>query len=596
MSKKIVLMMIVIIIILSSFSAFIGYAVTTDEPPSEPPKEQPKPEPPKEEPKPEPPKEEPPKEKPAQLTPSDFGKYTLDEKGNPVRVGGQPVWVTNSELKGKVPAYYNGKMGTYDTENKVFVSNDLNYQFKIYETGTVETYSKEGKIDSYTIRDDTGVELGTFSADKLPAGIPRENIPLLLSELRANGLDFNDKSSEGTYAKGAEGERVQVTYDAQTGTISTFSENTQLYITKNAKTGEVNSILDNSKGGIKYEYGTDSGGNPTLTVTKGNQVLYSQTAQIYEGKILYPIGTTEKDVWIYVDENGGLRHYDGTPLSSEETAEVLANPELKGKHDAVTAGLDERNKAKKGESLSSSSFKKGFINAVEFLTQFLRYYSLYSGLAAYGSLFFNKDNLEERRAKVEKEFCDTILLGGTQCWTSKLCQQYIDSAPGEGVLVTEDVGGAFRAVAHVEGEKSLPIETPKGSQWVYKVNYYISNNDEQRKFNVKFTGDKTTFWYAQEDPKRNLKPGEASSRASTNPILKASSSNYKEVCLVFIPTMSSFNGRRVDELCSAFSQYRGEATEPYKFINQSEEEQKKKKGKKGKEDKEEEEFEEGTDV
>ncbi len=193
-----------------------------------------------------------------------------------------------------------------------------------------------------------------------------------------------------------------------------------------------------------------------------------------------------------------------------------------------------------------------------YLSDFMRGYSEYSGLGGLASLFISDQDLEKQRKAVEDAFCDTLLLGGTQCWSSTICGKETRFAPGSGTAVTETPRGAPRIVAHIEGERSPAAEFNNSREYLYKVTYALSPTEEgDGHYNVVFRrADGSEYhWFT---PEQTLS-GSVSALA-TAPILAYSFNDYRAVCLRFSPGIITFDGREVSEICNTIVQQEGTPT------------------------------------
>jgi hypothetical protein len=198
-----------------------------------------------------------------------------------------------------------------------------------------------------------------------------------------------------------------------------------------------------------------------------------------------------------------------------------------------------------------------------FLGSFVWYAQQYAGMAGWSSLFFDDEFLANWRTSVNEFFCKTIILGGIDCWASKICGRYADITPSRGgVLFSSPVGGAPQAVAHIEGKKSQSI--PHGSETlhVYTVTFGITNTlDKTMAYNVQFKGPaRTANWWSESRP---LNEGGTASALGGSALIKASRHQYGEVCLEFSPHIRSFDGGEIDRVCNSFVQHAGGASAPY---------------------------------
>jgi len=201
--------------------------------------------------------------------------------------------------------------------------------------------------------------------------------------------------------------------------------------------------------------------------------------------------------------------------------------------------------------------------AVQAINRFFGNYQQYRGLGAYGALFMGDDELNERRARVNRAFCSTILLGGSQCWAQKICESYSDLPTGGGIAFAVAPGGSFQVVAHVEGivsEAARYVEGKKGSgEYLYKVTYAISNPQKKDalSYNLEFSGERTFLWFPQNQV---VGKGKTDARTGSTAIVAYSKSVYNKVCLVFADPVVLVDGKSVKRVCNKIGVYAGGPT------------------------------------
>jgi hypothetical protein len=211
------------------------------------------------------------------------------------------------------------------------------------------------------------------------------------------------------------------------------------------------------------------------------------------------------------------------------------------------------------------------LDIVGFFSQLTWYFQQYKGMAGWSSLFFDEEFLEDWKQGVNTFFCN-IILGGTDCWVSKICGSYADITPSKnGVLFTSSAGGGIEPMAHIEGQRSLPIETPEGQSWIYTITFGIRNSgDETMSYNVRFSGpQKSAVWWDSPQP---LPKGLTASATGGSALIKHSNNDYREVCLEFSPAIRPFGstdiiGGGVSKICNNIVQPSGTATAPYSTAN-----------------------------
>jgi hypothetical protein len=205
-------------------------------------------------------------------------------------------------------------------------------------------------------------------------------------------------------------------------------------------------------------------------------------------------------------------------------------------------------------------FKVGF----DVFTEVIGGYEQYRGIGAFGSLFIGDDELNERRDKVNQAFCDTVVLGGQECWSSVMCSKYSDHVAGSGFLSAETPGQGLRGVAHVEAEKTTTTG-PNGTVYLYKITYKVNNpNDNILGYNLFFDypeGRFTWFTTPQLIPKL-----QSDSRLGSAALVAYSERVYTQVCLGFTgrldvgpatgslskhsPFIKAASGAKVGQVCS----------------------------------------------
>mgnify|MGYP001589368963 CR=1 FL=1 len=237
------------------------------------------------------------------------------------------------------------------------------------------------------------------------------------------------------------------------------------------------------------------------------------------------------------------------------TAEIAA---LAAKREATQIALDK----KKGEQ----KYLNGETTVAQTLTDIVEAYSQYSGMGAFASLFIDDSELSKRRQEANDLFCSTWLLGGVECWSSKLCQYSVDAKAGGLGLMARTTSQAPVAGAHIEADKSLPIQytnltnNEMVSMKLYRITYYLHNpNTANITYNLKFTANDGSVYTAFQYDKI-LEEGSTTKQIRTNAIVKYSNREYTKVCLTFNPAIKRFGGGETKELCNDIIEYSGQAT------------------------------------
>jgi hypothetical protein len=179
------------------------------------------------------------------------------------------------------------------------------------------------------------------------------------------------------------------------------------------------------------------------------------------------------------------------------------------------------------------------------------YYAAYSGMSGWSALIFDEEYLQEWRDRINDFFCKTVVLGGIDCWSSKICARYFKlDAPREGVLYTQvSVTREPRPFAHVEGEKSLPIKTGTTTfTYIYKVTFGISNPKKEDSISYRVELRGPGGGEVIHGPAA-LGKGQIASALGAEAIVRESSADYTEACL-FFDSIRTFEGGSRSSLCN----------------------------------------------
>lgn len=271
-------------------------------------------------------------------------------------------------------------------------------------------------------------------------------------------------------------------------------------------------------------------------------------------------------------------HKNAAVLEIERTGNTLAflqaSPDIESDYPDLVAVTEQYENARQEAAQAEQQIEilrfereKWYINIVQVMTGLLKGYREYAGLATLGSLFIDDEELDKRRNQIDQQFCDSILFGGVKCWTSKICDGYIDTTPGGSALIAAGPAQTPFGFAHIEAEKSLPIYTVEGGKKVtlyqYKVTYALTNPlDKAMFYNVEFASqDKTAKAFGEDiTVGEGLSDGRLGGQSLIPPL---SATDYTSVCLTWTPAITSFDGKRENKFCVPISQYEGAATKPY---------------------------------
>ncbi len=248
-----------------------------------------------------------------------------------------------------------------------------------------------------------------------------------------------------------------------------------------------------------------------------------------------------------------------------DSQEVTKITELRKKLDEKTHDAAIQKK-RRDLSLARLKYEQGQSSYAQKLTDIIEAYNEFSGLGAYASLFITDKDLAKRRDEANELFCNTYILGGIDCYTSKLCQMSVDANLGGLALITRTQGREIQATAHIEADKSLPITflnattNTQTTQRLYRITYYLNNpTDNNLNYNIIFKANDGNNIRAF-TPDKQLGPGSSTSQLRANAIVKYSNRDYTEVCLIFNPKIQRLTGGSVDRICNSITEYTGGAT------------------------------------
>ncbi|MFC1774697.1 hypothetical protein ACFLZN_00085 [Nanoarchaeota archaeon] len=229
----------------------------------------------------------------------------------------------------------------------------------------------------------------------------------------------------------------------------------------------------------------------------------------------------------------------------------------------------------------------------QFLDSFSHYATHYTGMAGWSSLMFDEEFLDDWKEQVNDVMCETLYMGGIDCWSSEICKVYVDTEEEQDdTLVGRTPDGLPTSIATIQGERSppfnfegadreelldifqgRPIEVqgkvynltdpdldvstlPPITARVYKITYSFKAQ-EASTLNVQLRGARTVDMF---NPVGKVSEGGLSAKIRSNPLSFISSTEYAKVCLVFQPAQETWGGRTVTEYCTVFSEYDGAGT------------------------------------
>jgi hypothetical protein len=452
------------------------------------------------------------------------------------------------------------------------------------EPGKVTVYDASGKAAGTFTEKQWAVWTDKFSAANLgqsdlvaAAYIVRDlNLNPDKVQTSPEGTRFFTNSVEVSFADG-KATITQGHIDPTTGATlpnTAYTQKTFTVVNGQQVVSHYQETDDKGKTVSEYTYGADSW---TVSTRDAQGNLKPTTVPLITyGTTAYPLIGEVNNVKVVMDPQTRAIHYfgaDDKELTGAALDKFLADKtngdavdKLKGSDVATAAkdGID------KNRLVSCPASQCGQFNSFgQFLNTFTQYFNNYAGLAGWSSLIFDSKFLADWQKQVNHIMCDQLHLPTQACWTSQICGRYVKiDTPRDGVLITSSPGGAIQAVAHIEGQKSLPANTPNATYYAYTVTFGLSNpTDSTMNYNVRFIAkdNSATWWPAAQ----SLGKGGMVSAIGAQALNKISSRDYGTVCLEFNPSITSFGGASVGKICNDFAQYKGQATAPYSTGNQT---------------------------
>lgn len=467
-------------------------------------------------------------------------KLALDSTGNNVAI------ISNKPYPALKAADFTVKEGktlfngkpiaiTGDGFNVLDTKDQPTQYYRNTQSGMIVEDKKEGKTTGYTLYDTQG---------------PIKLTPDTYTKLKGSGVEPVDFVSTVRALKTKELPLDRLTYDATKKTYTSGS--TSLAVTDNGyvyKTGQSESAYDKTmqltqfkRESTTWDY---SNGGKNLKISGSN---LKTTEFVKEGDRYVSTQT--------VNLRGKERHYafdtrTGKVLIQNERGNyVECTDDCSGWSSNIGAALREQH---------APNVRPPTV--IQKLQNILQGYSEYSGLGFWTGLFTDDKEIAKKKEEITREFCDTILLGGTKCWTSKICQAKVDGSMGGTGVVTENAQGAPTPAAHIEADKSEAISFYNESagkvvtQYLYRISYSLHNTNEyDMAYNIIFKGQDDTRAF---DPEKILKKGASDRAVHSYAITKYSTKAYHTICLTFAPGIKRIDGGEAREICNGIKTYSG---------------------------------------
>ncbi|MFH2028662.1 MAG: hypothetical protein ABIJ08_05960, partial [Nanoarchaeota archaeon] len=156
------------------------------------------------------------------------------------------------------------------------------------------------------------------------------------------------------------------------------------------------------------------------------------------------------------------------------------------------------------------------------------------GLHGFSRLFWGEETwYREYIQSVDQFFCDTVVLGGLDCWTSWLCMGALDDADTNNLMWTAGPDGIPRLMSWIVPEKAPGVQNPDGSyEYLYKVEFQVTNTvttaDEELQVELVLRGGRE-----RRMPKIKVPYGETIDKSGGSAKVGYSTYSYTEACLYF---------------------------------------------------------------
>jgi hypothetical protein len=433
--------------------------------------------------------------------------------------------------------------------------------------------------DGLMFKDSGGKTVNTFTNEEWSAWKPYfqklDNSQHLATAYTIKDLGIDADDVKGSTATGFYGDdfavtqsgnqiRVQSggTYNPSTGTMSGDYTDTTYTIGSDGKKNP-SQIIRYEDAGTANEKKTTYAYSDTQIRVNGEVVATKVTYAGVQGTF-WKLGNVA-GVDVVRDADGNTKYFKGGKELTDAEEDKFEDANEKALDDLEKNKGDKLEEAEGQRKLSQLTYEQTsqFGSLEIFLSTFVQYYRQFSGLAGYSSLIFDEEFLADWRNTVNTIMCDKLHLPTKDCWTSKICAKYTDIKPTRnGILYTAPVGGAPRAIAHVEGVRSAPITLPNQTSWIYTVTFGLTNpTDKTMSYNVRFSGpNRAVTWWPEA---QTIDKGGTAAALGAESLIKMSVHDYSQVCLEFNPSITAFGGKKLGSICNGIVQQSPTATAPY---------------------------------
>jgi len=478
----------------------------------------------------------------------------------------------------RFPTSGGGVLIITDTNNYVIKSADGTNTVKEVKNGVTTNWEiTADKINRPASTTQNGITL-TYNYDSAKATAPssytyKYTFNSKTNQVTVDKTQFNDLKSyfgDSTDIAIVEAAKAGITdYSQYTGSAISSSDGTiKVYMLG----GEI--VIDTQDGTNQKTIFLDSKGNLNSVITKlGDEAVaykydLKTNSMTIDGTQISASTTPEtsgKNSGRYeVTDNIGTKlYFDGNDFYDSNGNKMNpqdVHPELIDNQAKLKQGINELRKRDGKVSLDLQRFQQTVAGFESAMTEF-------RGLSGFSSLFFDDKTLQNWREQVDRTFAQMYL--GTDYWSSKLCAMSIDKQGG-GIMYVTSPSGMIEVGAHVEGERvsySFVNNTPR-TEYLYKLAYYVSNpNGVKRRpaerkpeitFNVFVYGDRTVKLYKENIV---LQEGDSFNRVGDKSVIKSSSTNYNKICVQFMESIMTADGKLETSVCNTISESQSTPTQ-----------------------------------
>jgi len=394
----------------------------------------------------------------------------------------------------------------------------------VKQEGSTITLSQKGK-------DDLNVPSEIFGDEKTSPVTEDfiKNLPDMLTVAENNRIDRDSLTRDTNSLKS--GDEVisfsgtKITYkDGANKAVEYTKEKESLYVSKTTIDGETTNWGTDVTTKTPY-FETDT--TRFSRVTDGNIVVYCKDGNKASGCINLDNG----DAYYYNDKEQEWKSCDTKNCGKVEDEASDLDDDIEARRVAQGGPNDREQNAIKTFQIFEGS---------------------QTGFGKLASLFIPEESLVNWRRKVDEAFCKTVILGGTDCWISYVCDSFA-GIKGDSTLIIEDRTGSNIPIAHIEAEMQTFNYTNNSIHhvdYLYKISFGVKTPSEYGdsiKFNVYLQGANKTHLF--EDWQEVIE-GSTFKRAGKKMLTKNFKQEYFNICLEFKDDVIIDREETIDKICN----------------------------------------------